>query len=83
MTPSNEATPPGRNRSPAVVYQLAIERHHEDLAHGQASRQLAGFTQRQSIRARLANTLATLAAQLDPAASAASQPAIATGATPA
>ena len=71
------------NWNPTVVYQMAIERHNEDMARGEAARQLADLPQRQSVRARLANALVALAARLDPAASAARQPMAAASATPA
>lgn len=69
--------------SPTIVYQLAIDRHHRDLAQGDASRQLADLPQPQPLRTRLANSLITLATRLDPLNRASHQPAATASATPA
>lgn len=52
------------NWAPAVVYQMALERHTEDIARGAVAQQLARLMRRQGIRSRLANALVALAARL-------------------
>jgi hypothetical protein len=43
--------------NPSVVYQMAAERHSEDIARGEAARRLASLSQGQAIRSRLASAL--------------------------
>lgn len=52
--------------NPTVVYQLATERHREDIRRGAAAQQLAETLGARPARARVAAALAALAARLDP-----------------
>ncbi len=66
------------NWNPAIVYQLATERHRENAARGAQAQELATLFGAPTARVRLAATFAALAAWLDPAL-AAVRPVIARG----
>ena len=57
------------NWAPTVVYQLAIDRHSEEVARGTAAQHLKQVLGAPSTRTRLAKALVSLAARLDAAAS--------------
>ena len=55
------------NWHPSVIYDLAIYRHHEDTARGEAAQQVASQLSGRPVRNRLAAALVALATRLDPA----------------
>ena len=55
------------NWNPSIVHDMAIQRHTEAIARGEASQHRASPRLGQAVRARLASTLVTLAARLAPA----------------
>ena len=55
------------NLHPAIVYQIIIDRHRENVARGEAAQRLDDALGARPVRTRLAGALATLARHLDPA----------------
>jgi hypothetical protein len=53
------------NWHPSIVYDMAIERHREDICRGTAAQRVASQHRGQAPRARLAAALVALAARLD------------------
>ncbi len=58
----------------STLYDLAMTRHTERVARGAAAQHLTATLGAHPVRARLAATLAALAARLDPAATRPQQP---------
>jgi hypothetical protein len=54
------------NWHPNIVYQMALDRHQENVARGVA-KQLAAVPGSRPVRTRLATALTALARRLDPA----------------
>jgi hypothetical protein len=57
------------NWHPETLYQLTLDRHREDIAHGEAAQRLNAALGSRPVRARLATALNALARRLDPARS--------------
>ncbi len=53
------------NWNPSIVYDMAIERHTEVIARGEASQRQPSLPGSQTARARIAAALVALAARLD------------------